>query len=214
MTDRDATATPAVRVRVEGDVDDETIAYLRAKVIAVLHRPALRSCDGEIRIGRAAAHHVEQPWAAGIGIRVGTIRLVVHARAASAHEPADRLQDRLRHRLDRLTHRADTVRRTAGPPPWRGATVRKATGGDRSATQAREPVRCRATVETPRVLRPERAPPLRELLPSAAAPLMRCAPSGQSSQRLRLTKGSRAHTLPRPQVAPAPAAASAISTTA
>ncbi|MEV6481889.1 hypothetical protein [Streptomyces sp. NPDC051576] len=44
---------------------------------------------------------------------------MVHAREASAHE----LADRLRRRLDRLAHRADTARRTVGPPPWRGGTA-------------------------------------------------------------------------------------------
>ncbi|MET7481720.1 hypothetical protein [Streptomyces sp. NPDC005538] len=52
-------------------MDAEAIAYIRAKVDAALDRPELRAANGEIRIGRAAAHHVEQPWSAGIEIRVG-----------------------------------------------------------------------------------------------------------------------------------------------
>ncbi|MFJ6898057.1 hypothetical protein [Streptomyces hokutonensis] len=115
------TPSPApVQVRTEGDMDEEALAYLRAKLSAVLDRPGLAPVGGEVRIARAAAHHAEQPWSAKAEIRVGSDLLVVHAREASAHELADRLQDRLRSRLDRVVHREDTARRSATPPPWRG----------------------------------------------------------------------------------------------
>jgi hypothetical protein len=54
--------------------------------------------------------------------------VVVHAREATAHELADRLQERLRSRLNRLLHRGEETRRAATPPPWRGG--RTDSGGD------------------------------------------------------------------------------------
>ncbi|MGQ4437803.1 MULTISPECIES: hypothetical protein [unclassified Streptomyces] len=124
MTLKDTGSRPpspaVVRVRADGDVDAEALTYLRAKLSAVLDRPGLAPVDGEVRVVRAAAHHAEQPWSAGAEIRVGSELLVVHAREVSAHELADRLQERLRTRLDRVVHREDTARRSATPPPWRG----------------------------------------------------------------------------------------------
>ncbi|GGZ20313.1 hypothetical protein [Streptomyces poonensis] len=119
---RDLTA--AVRVRAEGDVDEESLAYLREKVVAVLDRPGLPPVSGEVRVTRATAHHVALPWSAGAEIQVGTDLVLVHAREASAHELADRLQDRLRSRTVRAAHRRDAIRRTAAPPPWRGGPQR------------------------------------------------------------------------------------------
>ncbi|RRQ88508.1 hypothetical protein [Streptomyces griseofuscus] len=110
----------AVRVRVEGEMSEEDLAYLREKMEAVLGRPGLPPVSGEIRVSRAAAHHVGQPWTAGAEIRVGHCLVVVHAREQSARELADRLQDRLRSRTDRVAHRTHGTRRTATPPPWRG----------------------------------------------------------------------------------------------
>ncbi|MCD7442297.1 hypothetical protein K4B79_29260 [Streptomyces lincolnensis] len=115
---RDATA--GVRVRAEGDVDEESLAYLREKVGTALDRPGLPPADGEVRVVRATAHHVELPWSGAAEIHVGTDLVVVHAREASARELADRLQDRLRSRTERLAHRGDALRRAATPPPWRG----------------------------------------------------------------------------------------------
>ncbi|SFE27135.1 hypothetical protein [Streptomyces mirabilis] len=124
MTSRDtgghAPATAAVQVRAEGEVDEESVAYVRAKLTALFDRPDVGVIGGEVRITRAAAHHAEQPWSATAEIRVGSDLLVVHAREASAHELADRLQDRLRSRMERVAHRTDTARRSATPPPWRG----------------------------------------------------------------------------------------------
>ena len=123
MTARDTgthVTTDAVRVRAEGDVDEEALAYIRAKVDAALGRPGLPAVSGEVRITRAPAHHAEQPWSAGAEIVVGSTLVVVHAREASAHELADRLQERLRGQADQVAHRGDTARRSATPPPWRG----------------------------------------------------------------------------------------------
>ncbi|MFE7901011.1 hypothetical protein ACFU3E_26605 [Streptomyces sp. NPDC057424] len=114
--------TAAVRVRAEGDVDEESLAYLREKVGAVLNRPGLPPVTGDVRVTRAAAHHVALPWSAGAELQVGSDLVVVHACEATAHELADRLQDRLRSRTERAAHRRDAARRTAMPPPWRGGT--------------------------------------------------------------------------------------------
>ncbi|MGW3109560.1 hypothetical protein [Streptomyces sp. NPDC001100] len=124
MTPRDtgghAPATTVVQVRTEGEVDSESVAYLRAKLAVLFDRPEVVGSHGEVRIARAAAHHVEQPWSARAEVQVGNDLLVVQAREASAHELADRLQDRLRGRMERVAHRSDTARRSAAPPPWRG----------------------------------------------------------------------------------------------
>ncbi|MER5700140.1 hypothetical protein ACWDBO_52520 [Streptomyces mirabilis] len=115
-----APTTAAVQVRTEGEVDEESVAYARAKLTALFDRPEMVGIGGEVRITRAAAHHAEQPWSATAEIQVGNDLLVVHARETSAHALADRLQDRLRSRMERVAHRTDTARRSATPPPWRG----------------------------------------------------------------------------------------------
>ncbi|XUL91683.1 hypothetical protein ACQ86D_38000 [Streptomyces galilaeus] len=124
MTPRDtggrAPSTTVVQVRTEGEVDDESVAYLRTKLAVLLDRPEVVGGRGEVRIARAAAHHAEQPWSATAEVHVGNDLLIVQAREASAHELADRLQDRLRSRMERVAHRSDTARRSATPPPWRG----------------------------------------------------------------------------------------------
>ncbi|WP_320779580.1 hypothetical protein [Streptomyces sp. CRN 30] len=112
--------TVGVRVRVDGVVDEDDLTYLREKVAAALDRPGLPPVSGEVRVRRAAAHHVELPWSGRTDIRVGSDLVVVHAREASGRELADRLHDRLRAGTERVAHRGDTTRRTAPPPPWRG----------------------------------------------------------------------------------------------
>lgn len=114
------TGAPMVRIKSAGNVDDDALAYVREKVDAVLGRPGLPSADGEVRVSRAAAPHMRRPWFAAAEIRLGGELVVAHAQEASAHEVADRLQDRLRTRTERAVHRWDTARRTAAPPPWRG----------------------------------------------------------------------------------------------
>ncbi|WUU80984.1 hypothetical protein OG790_05655 [Streptomyces cellulosae] len=115
---RETTAT--VRVRADGRVDEESLAYLREKVGTALDRPGLPPVSGDVRIVRATAHHIALPWSAGAEIRVGGGLVVVHAREATARELADRLHDRLRAATERAAHRGDITRRTAAPPPWRG----------------------------------------------------------------------------------------------
>ncbi|MFH8769486.1 hypothetical protein [Streptomyces sp. NPDC017958] len=124
MTAKDTVAradtTVAVQVRAEGDVDEEALAYVRTKIDTVLGRPGMPAVSGEVRISRAAAHHTRQPWSGGAELVVGDARVVVHAQEATAHELADRLQDRLRSQTTRLLHRREAARRSATPPPWRG----------------------------------------------------------------------------------------------
>ncbi|MET9390271.1 hypothetical protein ABZY20_07625 [Streptomyces sp. NPDC006624] len=127
MTDQDigiGGPGTTVRVRAQGEVDEQSLAYIREKVGAALDRPGLPPVGGEVRVVRAAAHHDELPWSAGAEIRVGHDLVVVHAREATARELADRLQDRLRSSTNRAAHRWDATRRTATPPPWRGGPDR------------------------------------------------------------------------------------------
>ncbi|WP_368661732.1 hypothetical protein [Streptomyces sp. NA02950] len=55
------TSTAAVEMRVEGDVDEEAVAYLREKVDAVLGRSGVPAVSGAVRVARAVAHHAERP---------------------------------------------------------------------------------------------------------------------------------------------------------
>ncbi|MGW2745518.1 hypothetical protein [Streptomyces sp. NPDC001450] len=121
-----ATSTVAVEVRVEGDVDEEAVAYVREKVDAVLGRPGVPAVSGAVKVARAVAHHAERPWSVGAELVVGNTLVVVHAQEATAHELADRLQDRLRSQVNRALHRKEEARRSATPPPWRGG---RADGG-------------------------------------------------------------------------------------
>ncbi|WP_225102478.1 hypothetical protein [Streptomyces sp. CoH27] len=138
MTAKDVGAhvtTDAVQVRVEGDVDEEALAYLREKIDAVLGRPGIPPVSGAVRIAKAVAHHAERPWSVGAELVVGNTLVVVHAQEATAHELADRLQDRLRSQMDRALHRKQEARRSAAPPPWRGG--RTDGGRDQSPTALR-----------------------------------------------------------------------------
>lgn len=126
-TDTQVTGTVAVEVRVDGDVDEEAVAYLREKIDAVLGRPGVPAVSGAVRIARAVAHHAERPWSAGVELVVGNTLVVVHAEEATGHEVADRLQDRLRSQMNRVLHCKEEARRSATPPPWRGGS--RADGG-------------------------------------------------------------------------------------
>ncbi|MFD1657517.1 hypothetical protein ACFSL4_04555 [Streptomyces caeni] len=119
--------TIAVQVRAKSDVDEDALAYVREKVHAILDRPGVPAVSGEVKITRAVAHHAEQPWSAQAELVVGNTLVVAHAREATAHELADRLQDRLRGQMNRALHRWDEGRRSATPPPWRGG---RAVGDD------------------------------------------------------------------------------------
>ncbi|MFJ9566200.1 hypothetical protein ACIRQQ_39980 [Streptomyces fuscichromogenes] len=115
MTIRDA-----VRVRTQGEVDEEALGYVRSKVDAAFDRLGLLPAEGTLTVVRAAAQHVPRPWSATARLQVASAVVVVHAEEATAHELADRLEDRVRARVEEAAHRADTARRSAAPPPWRG----------------------------------------------------------------------------------------------
>ncbi|MFK0160597.1 hypothetical protein ACIQVK_52240 [Streptomyces sp. NPDC090493] len=125
MTTRDA-----VRVRAQGEVDEEALGYLRSKVDAAFERLGLPPAEGTLTVVRAAAQHVRRPWSATARLQVADAVVVVHAEEATAHELADRLEDRVRARAEEALHRADAARRSAAPPPWRGGPA----GPDRDTT--------------------------------------------------------------------------------
>ncbi|MGW3355463.1 hypothetical protein ACWDFL_08580 [Streptomyces bungoensis] len=118
----------AVLVRGADDVDEESLAYVREKVGAVLGRPGVPAVGGEVRVSRAAAHHDGLPWSARAELVVAGATVVVRAEEATAHELADRLYDRLRARMDRTLHRGDQARRASAAPPWRGGRAARERG--------------------------------------------------------------------------------------
>ncbi|WAZ26384.1 hypothetical protein STRCI_007950 [Streptomyces cinnabarinus] len=119
MTSDNTQATPAVRLRTDGPVDEKTREYARTKIDAVVNRPGLPAVTGEVRIVRAAAHHADRPWSATADLHVGKRQIVVLAEEATGTELVDRLQDRLRRQTDKAAHVWDGNHRTAAPP-WRG----------------------------------------------------------------------------------------------
>ncbi|MEV6020214.1 MULTISPECIES: hypothetical protein [unclassified Streptomyces] len=123
MTTDDAQETPLVRLRSDGAVDEETLAYARTKLDVVLGRPGLPVVTGEVHIVRAAAHHAGRPWSATADLRVDGRQLVAAAEEATGTEVVDRLQDRLRRQTERASRPWDKGHRTTAPP-WRDASGR------------------------------------------------------------------------------------------
>ncbi|WP_326784015.1 hypothetical protein [Streptomyces sp. NBC_00151] len=123
MTTDTTQETPLVRLRSDGAVDEETLAYARTKIDAVVGRPGLPAVTGEVHIVRAAAHHAGRPWSATADLRVGGRQVVAAAEEATGTEVVDRLQDRLRRQTDKAAPAWDNGHRTTAPP-WRGATER------------------------------------------------------------------------------------------
>ncbi|MEW2120770.1 hypothetical protein AB0945_37615 [Streptomyces sp. NPDC005474] len=115
-------AKPAVRLRSDGAVDEETLAYARTKIDAVVGRTGLPAVSGEVRLVRAAAHHADRPWSATADLRVGGHPVVVMAEEATGTALVDRLQDRLRRQTDKAAHAWDHGHRPAAPP-WRGGDL-------------------------------------------------------------------------------------------
>ncbi|MGC4987225.1 hypothetical protein ACLQ18_42750 [Streptomyces sp. DT193] len=122
MTTESTRQAPLVGLRSEGSVDEATLAYARTKIDAVLTRPGLPAVTGEVRITRAAAHHVGHPWSATADLRVGQRQVVATAEEATGTEVVDRLQDRLRRQTDKAAHTRDAGRSTTAPP-WRGGAT-------------------------------------------------------------------------------------------
>ncbi|MGW3115800.1 hypothetical protein ACWDBW_01400 [Streptomyces sp. NPDC001107] len=125
MTSDNSQAAPAVRLRFDGPVDQETLAYARTKIDAVVGRSGLPAISGEVRIVRAAIRHADRPWLATADLHVGGRRVVVIAEESSGREVVDLLQDRLRRQTDKAAHAGHAGHRTEAPP-WRG-------GGQQSA---------------------------------------------------------------------------------
>ncbi|MFI7497975.1 hypothetical protein ACIBVL_05575 [Streptomyces sp. NPDC049687] len=121
MTTDSTRPTPLVRLRCDGAVDEETLAYARAKIDAVVSRPGLPAVTGEVHLVRAAAHHAGHPWSATADLRIGGRQVVAVAEEATGTEVVDRLQDRLRRQTDRAAQGRDDGRRTTAPP-WRGGS--------------------------------------------------------------------------------------------
>ncbi|MFE6828460.1 hypothetical protein [Streptomyces sp. NPDC057690] len=119
MTIDRARATPQVRLRCDGAVDEETVAYARTKIDAVIGRPGLPAVTGEVHIVRAAAPHAGHRWSAAADLLIAGRHVVAVAEEATGTEVVDRLQDRLRRRTDKAAHARDDGTRTTAPP-WRG----------------------------------------------------------------------------------------------
>ncbi|GCB42911.1 hypothetical protein [Streptomyces sp. NL15-2K] len=114
MTGKDTQATdPTVLLRSDGEVDEDTLAYARAKIDAVLGRPGLPPVTGEVHITRASAHHADRPWAATAALHVGRREVVVLAEEATGREVVDQLQD------------GCAARPTRRPTPGTTATTRR-----------------------------------------------------------------------------------------
>ncbi|WP_405877753.1 hypothetical protein OG762_03730 [Streptomyces sp. NBC_01136] len=122
MTSNDTqTTAPAVLLRPDGEVDEETLAYARTKIDAVVGRPGLPAVSGEVHITRASAHHADRPWSATATLHVGRHEVVVLAEEATGHELIDQLQDRLRRQTDKAARAGHNDHR-AEAPPWRGGS--------------------------------------------------------------------------------------------
>ncbi|MGW3652887.1 hypothetical protein [Streptomyces sp. NPDC000878] len=121
MTTDNTQETPMVRLRADGAVDEETLAYARTKIDAVVGRPGLPAVTGEVHIVRTTAHHAGHPWSATADLRIGSRQVVANAEEATGTEVVDRLQDRLRRQTDKAAHVWDDKHRTTAPP-WRSGT--------------------------------------------------------------------------------------------
>ncbi|TQK49929.1 hypothetical protein FBY35_0220 [Streptomyces sp. SLBN-118] len=134
MTRNDTQATaPSLLLRSDGEVDEETLSYARAKIDAVVSRPGLPAVTGEVHITRASANHADRPWSATAALRLGQREVVVLAEEATGREVVDQLQDRLRRQTDKAVHAGQADGRVA--PPWRGgsATARPVAGSGSAA---------------------------------------------------------------------------------
>ncbi|WP_327426114.1 hypothetical protein [Streptomyces sp. NBC_01236] len=129
MSTDNTQATPMIQLRSDGAVDEETLAYARTKIDAVVSRPGLPAVTGEVRIVRATAHHADRPWSATADLHVGGHQVVAMAEDATGTGVIDRLQDRLRRQTDKATHAWDNGHRTTAPP-WRGGSGRSGPASD------------------------------------------------------------------------------------
>ncbi|WP_326600330.1 hypothetical protein [Streptomyces sp. NBC_01803] len=91
--------TEPVRVRAEGDIDEDVLGYARRKIDALVSRPGTPGVTGEVKLVRAATRHAGHPWSATAEVRMGTRLLVAVAEEATFQETIDKLQDRLRRQM-------------------------------------------------------------------------------------------------------------------
>jgi ribosome-associated translation inhibitor RaiA len=138
MTTHSTQETPLVRLRSDGTVDEETLAYARTKIDAVVGRPGLPVVTGEVHIVRAAAHHADRPWSATADLRIGGRHVVAAAEEATGTEAVDRLQDRLRRQTEKASQAWGNGHRTTAPP-WRGATERPSAAAGPGSTAEDSP---------------------------------------------------------------------------
>jgi hypothetical protein len=138
MTTHSTQETPLVRLRSDGTVDEETLAYARTKIDAVVGRPGLPVVTGEVHIVRAAAHHAGRPWSATADLRIGGRHVVAAAEEATGTEAVDRLQDRLRRQTEKASQAWGNGHRTTAPP-WRGATERPSAAAGPGSTAEDSP---------------------------------------------------------------------------
>ncbi|MCX5190936.1 hypothetical protein [Streptomyces sp. NBC_00268] len=139
MTTNSSQATPAVELRSDGAVDEETLAYARTKIDSVLSRAGLPAVTGEVRILHAAAHHAGHPWSATADLHIGGRQTVVTvAEEATGAEAVDRLQDRLRRQTDRAAQARHDGRRTT-TPPWRGGPTQSRSTDTDSTDESSRP---------------------------------------------------------------------------
>ncbi|MCX4993111.1 hypothetical protein [Streptomyces sp. NBC_00568] len=138
MTSDNTQDPPLVRLRSDGAVDEETLAYARTKIDAVVGRPGLPVVTGEVHVVRAAAHHAGHPWSATADLRVGGRQVVAAVEEATGTEVVDRLQDRLRRQTEKSAQAWNNGHRTTAPP-WRVTTKpsRTAAGPGSAAEDSR-----------------------------------------------------------------------------
>ncbi|MFF3942933.1 hypothetical protein [Streptomyces phaeofaciens] len=133
MTTDHTQETPLVRLRSEGAVDQETLAYARMKIDALVGRPGLPAVSGEVHLVRAVTGHAGHRWSATADLRIGGRQVVAFAEEATGTEAVDRLQDRLRRQTDKAAHARDAGNRTTAPP-WRGGSGQPVPGAGPGAT--------------------------------------------------------------------------------
>lgn len=110
-----------LRVRGSATVPGDVREYTRQKVEAAAGTFGLAEVSGEVRISLAASAGADRPWAAVAEIEMPGGTVVCCARAATGHEMADLLHDRLRRLVEREVHAHNDRRRTTAAPPWRAA---------------------------------------------------------------------------------------------
>ncbi|QNP68301.1 hypothetical protein IAG44_01650 [Streptomyces roseirectus] len=106
MTTRDG-----LRVRTRGEVGEEAVAHVLAKLDAACARAGAPAAEGTLTVSRAKVSRTDRPWSVTAVLLVAGSFTVVHVTAATAWQAAARLADQVTARAARP--------RTHTPPPWR-----------------------------------------------------------------------------------------------